>query len=95
VVDLPEERIIDQTVEDLRGLLDLRGAPAAAICWRHLRAIPQYDVGHPERLRRLDRALAETPGLFLAGASQRGVAVNRLVADGAQLAERILAPVAA
>lgn len=95
VVDLPEERIVEQTSEDLRGLLDLTGPPRAARCWRHPRAIPQYDVGHPERLRRLDRALAECPGLFLAGASQRGVAVNRLVADGADLAERILAPAAA
>jgi protoporphyrinogen/coproporphyrinogen III oxidase len=90
VVDRPEERIIEETVADLHGLLDITGPPSAARCWRHPRAIPQYDLAHPERLRRIRRELEECPGLVLAGASQRGVSVNRLVADGADLAERML-----
>lgn len=86
-----EAEIISATTEELRPLLDLTGLPAAARCWRHERAIPQYDVGHPARLSRLDRELQNLPGLFLGGASQRGVSVNRLVADGPDLAARILA----
>ncbi|MBZ0269185.1 protoporphyrinogen oxidase, partial [bacterium] len=91
IVAEPDERIIQETIDALQPILGLGGAPLAARCWAHTRAIPQYDIGHPARLLRIDAELRDAPGLFLGGASQRGVAVNRLVADGATLADRVLA----
>ena len=44
--------------------------------------MPQYVVGHLERLERLDRLLRGVPGLLLAGASYRGVGIPDCIASG-------------
>jgi protoporphyrinogen/coproporphyrinogen III oxidase len=46
------------------------------------RAMPQYTLGHPERLRQIELALAEVPGLFLAGAAYRGVGIPDCIREG-------------
>ena len=65
--------------------------PRAARIFRWPRAIPQYPVGHLERMQRIDSALAATPGLYVAGNAYRGVAVNDCVREARGLARRILA----
>jgi oxygen-dependent protoporphyrinogen oxidase len=57
---------------------------------RHHRGIPQYTVGHLDRLARIDARLAHHPGLFLAGSSYRGVSINASIADAAQVADSVL-----
>jgi hypothetical protein len=59
--------------------------------FRHPLGIPQYVVGHLDRLARIDALLSRHPGLFLAGNGYGGVAINACVAGAAPLAERILA----
>jgi protoporphyrinogen/coproporphyrinogen III oxidase len=58
--------------------------------------MPQYVLGHPTRLDRIERALAAHPGLALAGAAYRGVGIPDCIASGehaAELAARSLAAV--
>ena len=56
--------------------------------FRHPLGIPQYEVGHGERLERISRALSTLPGLALVGNSYRGVAINNCVKEATELAER-------
>jgi oxygen-dependent protoporphyrinogen oxidase len=58
--------------------------------FRHPVGIPQYTVGHLARLARIDAALATLPGLFVAGNSYRGVAINSCVTEAGPLADRVL-----
>ncbi len=46
------------------------------------RAIPQYTVGHLERVIDIERRAAALPGLFLAGSGFHGVAFPAAAADG-------------
>jgi len=55
--------------------------------WPH--GMPQYVLGHPERLDRIDAALAEHPGLTVAGAAYRGVGIPDCVASGERAAESV------
>jgi oxygen-dependent protoporphyrinogen oxidase len=59
--------------------------------------MPQYVLGHPERLARIEERLAEHPGLALAGAAYRGVGIPDCIRSGEEAAAtvaRALAPVA-
>jgi oxygen-dependent protoporphyrinogen oxidase len=89
VVNRSADELTEGALNELRGLLGLRQAPVASGTWKHEHAIPQYDLDHPARLARIDRALAEMPGLHLGGAGMRAASVNRLVVDGQALADAV------
>jgi oxygen-dependent protoporphyrinogen oxidase len=52
--------------------------------------MPQYEVGHLERLASLHQAMAKTPGIFVAGSAYRGVGIADCIrqADEAAAAVR-------
>ncbi|MBI4881045.1 MAG: protoporphyrinogen oxidase [Planctomycetes bacterium] len=86
----PEESIAGAALADLDDLLGLRGEPERLRVFRHERALPQYNLGHAERLAAIERALTRHPGLFLAGAGYSGVSVNDCVRSGRNTAEKVL-----
>jgi len=53
-------------------------------------AIPQYTVGHVERLKNIDAAMGKHHGLFLTGNAYRGISVNDCIENSAKLAEKII-----
>jgi oxygen-dependent protoporphyrinogen oxidase len=73
--------------------MGLRIAPEMVRVIRHPGGIPQYTIGHLDRLARIDAALARYPGLFVAGNSYKGVAINSCIAEAGGIAERVLASV--
>ncbi len=88
-LDLDDEEIVHRTVAELDRIYGVRGEPERAWVFRHPQAIAEYEVGHLARLAALDRALARTPGVFLAGSSYRGIAVNACLKDAAPVADRV------
>ena len=51
--------------------------------------MPQYVLGHPERLDRIDGLVSEHPGLALAGAAYRGVGIPDCIRSGEAAAEAV------
>ncbi len=56
--------------------------------------MPQYTLGHPGRLARIDAAVAEHPGLAVAGAAYRGVGVPDCILSGERAAESVARAIA-
>jgi oxygen-dependent protoporphyrinogen oxidase len=56
--------------------------------------MPQYVLGHPERLERIDAAVAGHPGLALAGAAYRGVGIPDCIRSGEEAAEAVVSALA-
>lgn len=80
---------------DLADLAGVAGEPTATRVTRWERALPQYELGHRERVARIDEAIARHPGLEVAGAAYRGVGITPCVRDGESAARRVLAHLAA
>jgi oxygen-dependent protoporphyrinogen oxidase len=53
------------------------------------RAIPQYHLGHLERVARIEARAARHPGLFLAGNAYHGVALNDCTERGEVIAAAV------
>jgi oxygen-dependent protoporphyrinogen oxidase len=66
-------------------------APLVARVFRWEKAMPQYNLGHPELLRRMESALRSHPGLALAGNAYRGIGIPDCIRSGELAVDRILA----
>ena len=84
-----DDELVDAAVETLRPLLGIQGPPARAWVHRWADAMPYYGVDHAEWLEGVDREAASYPGLFLCGASYRGIGVPDCIRQGRDTAERI------
>jgi oxygen-dependent protoporphyrinogen oxidase len=76
---------------ELSSALDLDGAPIAVTVTRWDSALPQYRVGHVDRVARIHAALADLPGLAVCGAALEGVGVAACVASAQAGAQRTVA----
>jgi len=52
--------------------------------------MPQYHLGHLDRIARIEARVAEIPGLALAGNAFRGVGIPQVVQSGEAAAGRIV-----
>ncbi len=88
--ELDDEALVARVHADLVRTMGLRRAPLEARVTRWEKAIPQYTVGHLDRLRRIEGALSHLPGVMLAGSAYRGVGVTSCVAQAKAAAARSL-----
>lgn len=88
-LDLPDDELLTRVRADLAAAVGVRAEPLETRIVRFPQALPQYRVGHIERVARIDAALAALAGVHLAGAAYRGVGVAACIRDGAAVAERI------
>ena len=94
LLDLDDGALTTLTLAELRPLLGIKGSPDMVRVIRHTRAIAQYEPGHLALLAAIDRELTAMPGLYLTGASYRGISVNSCAKEAENLAETVLAQLA-
>lgn len=75
---------------ELRTIMGIVEEPAMIRVWRWPRAMPQYRVGHLDRLKQMDDLLARHRGIFVTGSAYRGVGIPDCIRDGALTAEKVL-----
>ncbi|MEZ4521625.1 MAG: protoporphyrinogen oxidase [Thermomicrobiales bacterium] len=93
-----DQESLDRSDDDLaavfrRELAEITGLaaePRFTRVYRWPRALPQYNLGHPGRMSRIEALSTEYPGLVLAGAAYRGVGIPDCIQDGAARARDVL-----
>ncbi|HEY1190466.1 MAG TPA: protoporphyrinogen oxidase, partial [Gemmata sp.] len=89
-VEWPDDQLARAVHAELKLAMGVTGDPVFRRIIRWPNAIPQYVLGHLERVARIDALAARHPGLFLTGNAYRGVAM----ADCVEQAEAVAAKVA-
>jgi protoporphyrinogen/coproporphyrinogen III oxidase len=88
---LDDAEMVKLVQADLQDILGIQTRPWFTRVTRWINAMPQYLVGHVERVVRVEAALLrETPGLLIAGAGYHGVGVPDCIADGKEAAQKVL-----
>jgi oxygen-dependent protoporphyrinogen oxidase len=87
IVDEPDADVVEGVSRQLAALLPLPDDPVASAVVRWPKAMPQYEVGHLERVERIERALPE--GVIVAGQAYRGVGIADAVLSGRDAADRV------
>ncbi len=88
-----DEELMDIVLAEFRSILGLD--PAAKPLFRRIfrwnKGMPQYTLGHIDRVSFIEDRCAETPGLALAGGSYRGVGLPNCIESGERGASKVLA----
>lgn len=89
-LELSDAKLLRIAREDLRRAMDVAADPYVVRIVRHPRGIPQYELGHLDRVAAIEERLPDLPGLWIAGNSLRGVAINACVEQAPGIAEATL-----
>ena len=84
-----DAEIVRIVTEELREIAGIGANALFARVYRWPRSMPRYTVGHLDRVDAIDRCAAAFPGLYLIGASLRGIGIGDCVRSGFNAAEEI------
>ena len=91
-MELDDSEVLRRVHDELAEALGLRERPVASLVSRWPRGFPQYEVGHQARVDDIDAALAtDAPGVFVAGASYRGLGIAACIEQARRAAGLVTA----
>lgn len=86
---LPDDKLIDLVRHDLKDIMGIDAEPDFIRVYRHKQAIPQYVLGHGQRLETIQQLLQKHPELILTGNAYKGVALNDCIGNAYHLANTL------
>ncbi len=90
--DATDDELARLAREELRTRLGIEVEPTVQVVQRWTRVMPQYAVGHLQRVAEVEQQLAAWPGLALAGSGTHGLGIPDCVASAERAVETVLAP---
>lgn len=89
--DIPwnESELLELAKEELKLTLNITAEPILSRVFLWESAMPQYNLGHPEKLKQIDSALEKYPNLALAGNGYRGIGIPDCIHSGELAVEKI------
>ncbi len=90
LLDLEDRDLRQLVLAELRRLLRIQGQPCLELVARWPASMPQYPIGHKDRLAQIRRLVDRWPGLALAGNAYQGIGLPDCIHGGQQAAEAVL-----
>ena len=87
VTGTSDDELVGLARGELAATLGVFAEPLLARLYRWDKAMPRYSLGHLRRVAAIEERLARHPGLFLAGASYRGVGIPDCIESGRAAAQ--------
>lgn len=84
-----ENSLLELAREELELTLGITVKPLVSRVFIWEQAMPQYNLGHPEKLVKIETALEKYPSLALAGNGYRGIGIPDCIHSGELAVERI------
>jgi protoporphyrinogen/coproporphyrinogen III oxidase len=87
---LSDHDAVELCRRELGSILNLDAEPSFYRIYRWPQSMPQYEVGHSERVDAILRRLQNHPGLFVAGNAYSGIGISDCIRTAKTAAERAL-----
>lgn len=91
-LQVPDTALVAASLADLAEATGLAATPVDAVVQRWGGGLPQYWVGHADRVARVRAAVAGVPGLALCGAAYDGVGIPATIASAHRAVADLLDP---
>lgn len=82
LVDLGDQEMLDIVKSELKEIMGINVEPKVTKIYRWKKGMPQYVMGHLDRVAEIEKRVAENPGLYLVGGSYKGVGVGDCMDQG-------------
>jgi oxygen-dependent protoporphyrinogen oxidase len=89
VLGLTDEEMLETVHRELKKIVRLDARPIFARVYRWREAMAQYEPGHIARVEKIERRVAEIPGLALAGNAYHGIGVPDCIRSGKEAANSV------
>lgn len=90
ILQLDDKALVARVREELASMCGVTAEPGYVEVNRWMKAMPQYTLGHLDRLNQIEAALSRYGGLVLTGAGYRGVGIPDCIRDGTIAADRVV-----
>jgi len=90
VLEADDDGLVHLVRAELGALAGISGSPVHSEVHRYPAGMPQYTVGHLDRVERIRSALAGCPGLAVTGAAYNGVGIPDCISDALTTARQML-----
>jgi len=92
IMERSDEELVQIVLSEFQEIVGLnpKAKPIFYRLYRWPRGMPQYTLGHLERVELIEKRSGEIPGLALAGGSYRGVGIPNCIESGERAVSKIL-----
>ena len=91
-LELSDDQLLELTKRDLDQILGVAGEPEVTRIYRWQYGIPQFKIGHCERLAAIESELDRLGGIYVTGNAYYGIGLNDCVKQSHQVVSQILQP---
>jgi oxygen-dependent protoporphyrinogen oxidase len=90
LVFLNDEEMTEMVKEELSDIMGIDAEPVIVRIYRWKDAMPQYTIGHEERIKDIEEITSRHPGLYLTGSAYRGIGISDTVREAESTAKKVL-----
>ncbi|MGH7168146.1 MAG: protoporphyrinogen oxidase [Nitrospiraceae bacterium] len=90
ILKTDDDTMVRHVREELQSMAGITALPSYVRVHRWERGMPQYTLGHLERLETIQSSLSPYRGLYLTGAAYRGIGIPDCIRDGSDMAEAVV-----
>jgi oxygen-dependent protoporphyrinogen oxidase len=90
ILELEDDALVARVKRELKDICGLAAEPTYVEVNRWMKAMPQYQLGHLDRLDQAEVALSRYGGVVLTGSAYRGVGIPDCIREGTVAAEKVV-----
>lgn len=90
LVSLNDGEMVGMVRAELKEIMGVDAEPVLARVYRWRNSMPQYTIGHEERIAAIEEKVAHYPGLYITGSAYHGIGISDSVRNGEVVAKKIL-----
>ncbi len=90
LVSVDEKEMVRMVRQELREIMGIEAEPVLARVFKWNASMPQYTVGHEERIASIEARVARYPSLFITGSAYHGIGISDSVRNGEIVAKKAL-----
>ncbi len=91
ILELNDDQIVALALAELKDMVGVNTTPRSTHVFRWAQAMPQYVIGHRDRVKAIRQRLATHQGLFVTGAAYEGLGIPDCIRDGKETAQALCA----
>ena len=90
VLEQDDRSLVECVRRELTSMVGITTAPTYTEVHRWRKGMPQYVLGHRDRLAKVHQELAKWPGLYITGAGLSGIGIPDCIREGTKVGHQLL-----